>query len=219
PDLAVVLEAAERFRSVTHGAFDPAVEPLMRAWGFHASRRSAPSSAELAEARREVQAARVEVRAGRATLGTASTQLDLGGIGVGYGLDRMADLLRQAGIGRAFLDVSGDCLAIGAPPGERGWLVEIADPARAGGATAETRLRDAALATSANTVSVIRWGRAVRGHVMNPATGYPADALVQATVLARARIEAGARSPAMLVRPEAYAGVVRAWTVNPVRPT
>jgi len=219
PDLAIVLEAAERFRSLTHGAFDPAVEPLMRAWGFHASRQKAPSTAELTEARREVQAARVDVRGRRATLGTASTQLDLGGIGVGYGLDRMAGVLRRAGIGRAFLDVSGDCLAIGAPPGETGWSVGIADPGRPGGVTAETRLRDAALATSANTVSVIRWGRAVRGHVMNPATGYPADALVQATVLARTGIEADALSTATLVRPASYTGVVRAWTVSPVRST
>src|SRR5262249_34096821 len=140
PDLAMVLAAAEGFRSLTHGAFDPAVEPLMRAWGFHASRHSAPSAAELVEARREVEAARVAVRGRRATLGTASTQLDLGGIGVGYGLDRMAGVLRESGILRAFLDVSGDCLAIGAPPGETGWLVGIADPARPGGVTGETRV-------------------------------------------------------------------------------
>jgi thiamine biosynthesis lipoprotein len=131
----------------------------------------------------------------------------------------MAGVLRRAGITRAFLDVSGDCLAIGAPPGETGWPVGIADPARPDRVSAETRVRDAALATSANTVSVIRWGRAVRGHVMNPATGYPADALIQATVLARTGIEADALSTATLVRPASYSGVVRAWTVSPVRST
>ena len=215
PDLAAVLEAAERFRSATRGAFDPAVEPLMRAWGFHASRTTPPSPAELAEARSAVRAARVSVHGRIAALGSGSTQLDLGGIGVGYGLDRMAGVLRRAGILRAFLDVSGDCLAIGAPPGEPGWLVEIADPARPGGVSARTRLRDAARATSANTVSVIRWGRALRGHVMNPATGYPATALVQATVLARTGLEADALSTAMLVAPASYVGIVRAWSIQP----
>ena len=136
---------------------------------------------------------------------------------MGYGLDRVAGVLRQAGIGRAFLDVSGDCLAIGTPPGEPGWRVGIADPGKPGGVRAETRLRDAALATSANTVSVIRCGRAVRGHVMDPATGYPASALVQATVLARTGLEADALSTAMLVTPGAYSGVARAWTVSPAR--
>jgi thiamine biosynthesis lipoprotein len=215
PDLAAVLEAAEGFRASTRGAFDPAVEPLMRAWGFHAERTRPPSAAELREATHAVQAARVSLRGRRAALGSATAQLDLGGIGVGYGLDRMALVLRRAGIQRAFLDVSGDCLAVGAPPGEAGWLVEIADPAKPGGVIARTRLRDSALATSANTVSVIRWGRAVRGHLMNPATGYPASALVQATVRARTGLEADALSTAVLVAPARYAGVTRAWTIVP----
>jgi len=215
PDLATVLAAAEGFRASTRGAFDPAVEPLMRAWGFHAARTRPPSAAELAEATDAVHAARVSLRGRRAALGSAATQLDLGGIGVGYGLDRMALVVRRAGIRRAFFDVSGDCLAIGAPPGETGWLVEMVDPAKPGGVSARTRLRDSALATSANTVSVIHWGRAVRGHVMNPATGYPAAALVQATVLARTGLEADALSTAMLVAPARYAGVVRAWTIEP----
>ena len=215
PDLAAVLEAAEGFRCSTRGAFDPAVEPLMRAWGFHAARTRPPSAAELTEATAAVRAARVSLRGRRAALASASTQLDLGGIGVGYGLDRMALVLRRAGIRRAFLDVSGDCLAIGAPPGETGWLVEIVDPAKPGGVSARTRLRDSAVATSANTVSVIRWGRAVRGHVMNPATGYPASALVQATVRARTGLEADALSTALLVAPARYPGVVQAWTVLP----
>jgi thiamine biosynthesis lipoprotein ApbE len=43
--------------------------------------------------------------------------------------------------------------------------------------------------------------------------------LVQATVLARTGIEADALSTATLVRPASYTGVVRAWTVSPVRST
>jgi thiamine biosynthesis lipoprotein len=213
-DLAAVLGAAERFRAVTGGAFDPAVEPLMRAWGFHASRTSPPSSAELAEARQAVRAARVRVEGREAALGSTTTQLDLGGIGVGYGLDRMGVVLRQAGIRRAFLDVSGDCLAIGAPPGKSGWLVEIADPTVPRRTRGRIRIRDAALATSANTVSVVHWGRTVRGHVMNPATGYPATGLVQATVTAATGIEADALSTAMLVAPARYPGVTRAWSIG-----
>lgn len=210
-DLACVLAAALRFRRVTGGAFDPAVEPLMRLWGFHAPRRTEPGPAEIAEARRAVRAARIVLRGERAELATRETQLDFGGIGVGYGLDCAVAVLRRAGITRAFLDVSGDCYALGAPPGEAGWLVEVADPRRPGRTIAATRLRDAALATSANTVSVVRFGRALRGHVMDPATGWPADALVQATVVARTGIEADALSTAMLVSGRPAPGVLRAF--------
>ena len=213
PDLVAVLRAALDFQRVTGGAFDSAVEPLMRAWGFHAPRSAPPTDAELAEARAAVRAAGIEIAGGRAALRGRTTQLDLGGIGVGYGLDRAAAVLRAAGIRRAFLDVSGDCLAIGAPPGRAGWRVEIAAPGRAGGTIGATSLRDAALATSSNLVSVVRYGRAVRGHVMDPATGWPAAGCRQVTVTARTGIEADALSTAMLVGRRRYPGVLGAWVV------
>jgi thiamine biosynthesis lipoprotein len=212
-DLMAVLGAALRFERVTGGAFDLAVEPLMRAWGFHAPRTTEPSAAELAEARAAVRAARVDLGDGRAALGSRTTQLDLGGIGVGYGLDRAASVLRAAGIRRAFLDVSGDCLALDAPPGESGWRVDVADPDRAGAAIASTRLRHAALATSSNLVSVVRYGQAVRGHVMDPGTGWPAHRCRQVTVVARTGLEADALSTAALVAPKALGLVLRSWVV------
>ncbi|MEA2713355.1 MAG: FAD:protein transferase [Gemmatimonadales bacterium] len=208
-DLALVLSAGLRMEQATAGAFNPAVEPLMRAWGFHAPRATEPSRAEIREAREAVRMARIVVSGHRVTVPQGATRLDLGGIGVGYGLDRAASALRRMGIRSAFLDVSGDCIAIGAPPGqEDGWPVDIAGPGIGTGILASTRLRDVALATSANTMSVVRYGRAVRGHVMNPETGWPADALVQVSVVARTGIEADALSTAMLVSGKPAEGVL-----------
>src|SRR2546429_239635 len=99
------------------------------------------------------------------------------------------------------------------PPGEPGWLVEIADPARPGESIAATRLRDAALATSANTVSTVRYGPLVAGHVMDPATGWPARALTQATVVARTAVQADALSTAMFVSGRGPDGVLQAYRV------
>lgn len=213
-DLTAVLAASLRFERATAGAFNPAVEPLMRVWGFHARRTSEPSQVEIDQARAAVRAARVVISGNEVALPSRETQLDLGGIGVGYGLDRAMLVLRRAGIRSAFLDVSGDCIASGAPPGdELGWLVEIAGPPGGRKFVAATRLRDAALATSANTMSVVRYGRAIRGHVMNPETGWPADALIQVTVVSRTGIEADALSTAMLVSGEPAAGVVRDYKV------
>jgi FAD:protein FMN transferase len=209
-DLAAVLAASIRLERATAGAFNAAVEPLMRAWGFHAPRVSQPSSAEIDRARAAVRAARILVSGDRIAVPSRDTLLDLGGIGVGYGLDRAMSVLRGAGIQSAFLDVSGDCIALGAPPGEeKGWLVEIAGLSQGVKLVAATRLRNAALATSANTMSVVHYGRAVRGHVMNPETGWPAEALTQVTVVSRTGIEADALSTAMLVSGRSAVGVLR----------
>jgi len=212
-DLRTVLGMAEQLRRVTAGAFNVAVEPLMRAWGFHQPRAAPPGAAELGEAREAVWAAVIELDGDRARLPAAHTQLDFGGIGVGYGIDRALAVLSRRGIRRAFLDVSGDCAAIGAPPGTGGWPVAIADPRQAGGVMATVSLRDAGLATSANTVSVVRYGRRVIGHVMSPATGWPAHALVQASVMARSAVAADALSTAMLVAGHAGPGALRAFAI------
>lgn len=212
-DLRRVLHAAAAFRRSTGGAFDVAVEPLMRAWGFHRSRLTAPSPAEIGEAREAAANAVVLLDGAQARLPSAHTRLDLGGIGVGYGIDRALGVLRAGGIGRALLDVSGDLGAIGAPPGESGWPVAIADAERPGSTIAETRLRDAALATSANTVTVRQYGALVVGHVMSAATGWPAAALRQATVVAPTAIVADALSTATLVSGRRPAGAAQTWAV------
>src|SRR5215210_5301547 len=124
-DLRYVLSVSQRLERATAGCFNPAVEPLMRAWGFHRRRATEPSPAELQEATEAVRNARIELNGDRVALPQSATSLDLGGIGVGYGLDRAASVLRGFGISSALIDVSGDCLAIGAPPGQdAGWPIE-----------------------------------------------------------------------------------------------
>jgi len=212
-DLRAVLVLAQRLKRQSRGAFDVAVEPLMRAWGFHQPRRAAPSAAELAEARAAVATAVVRIDGNVARLPHAHTQLDFGSIGVGYGIDRALGVLRDRGVRRALLDVSGDVGALGAPPGADGWLVEIADPDRPGESVAAVRLTNGALATAANTVSLVRYGALVAGHVMDPATGWPARALRQASVVTRTATDADGLSTAMLVSGREPPGVLRSWTV------
>jgi thiamine biosynthesis lipoprotein len=202
-DLLAVLRAAAGFRSQTGGAFDIAVEPLMRTWGFHRPRSVPPTDAEIAAARDAVASAVIRLNGAVAALPTAHTQLDLGGIGVGYGIDLAIAMLRGLGIRRAFVDVSGDCYGLGAPPGEPdGWAVDVAG-------TAQTvRLRDTALATSSNAASVIRLGRLVLGHVMDPAKGRPVSGgHRQMTVIAPTALAADALSTGALVTGRAPAGV------------
>src|SRR2546422_905194 len=85
------------FKRVSAGAFDVAVERLMRVWGFHRRRATAPTATELAEAREAVRAAVVELDGDVARLPSAHTQLDFGATGVGYGIDRRWRCSARAG--------------------------------------------------------------------------------------------------------------------------
>jgi len=205
PVLGEALRLAGSFEARTGGDFDAAIAPLLVAWGFYGPRDTPPREAELREAAEAVRAARIEWQGARVRLATAEARLDFGGLGVGIGLDRAAAMLRSRGIRRALLDMSGDLLLIGAPPGEEGWRVDVADSANPGRFIRRLRLRDAAVATSANTVEVVRYDRAIRGHVM-AADGTPAR-LAQVTVVADSATDADALSTAMLVRGRAWPGV------------
>lgn len=210
-DLATVLTAAAEFRRVTGGAFDVAVEPLMRAWGFREPRRAPPGARELAEAREAVRAAVLRLEGDRAALPVACTALDLGGIGVGYGLDRASAALRRLDVRSALIDVSGDLLAIGTPPGEAAWPIDIVDSRTEGLVIATAHIRDQALATSSNARSVVHFGRMVRGHVMDPAAGIPVEGTLQSTVVAATGIAADALSTAAMVLGHTPPGALASW--------
>ena len=57
-------------------------------------------------------------------------ELDPGGIGKGYAVDRMVDVLKQNGIKIALVSGSYSSIyGMGAPPNEpRGWQIKIRDP-------------------------------------------------------------------------------------------
>jgi thiamine biosynthesis lipoprotein len=115
-------------------------------------------------------------------------RLDLGGIGKGFALDRMAVLLGEWDIGTALLSAStSTVLALAPPPGERGWAVRI------GADQAPQRLYLANQAIGAS-------GTAVRGaHIIDPHTGRPAEGKFRVWAGAPTAAEADALSTAFMV--------------------
>jgi thiamine biosynthesis lipoprotein len=209
-DLRAVAAAAAAFQRQTGGAFNAAVEPLMRMWGFHPLKEQVeyPDRVVYEEALEAVATATVRLDGDHIELPNRHTQLDFGGIAVGYGIDRAVSVLRAAGIRRAFVDVSGDCYGLGTPPGEPdGWVVQIADTAR------EIRLRDAALATSSNAQAVVRIGYWDKlGHIMNPVSGAPVEVDQKVTIVAPTALAADALSTGVLVRQQVPDGVRAIFT-------
>lgn len=225
-DLLAVLGAAAAHRAASGGAFDIAVEPLMRVWGFREARKAVPGSRELAEASAALAAAEVRIAGQRVFLPAAHTRLDFAGIGVGYGLDRAGAVLRRLGIRQALLEISGDLLALGAPPGRDGWPVDIVAPVRApapaeGAAAravaapvlATVRIANQALATSGQSAERRTLGATSVGHVMDPAAGAPVQARWQATVVARSGVAADVLAKALLVSGRRTPAMQASWLV------
>jgi thiamine biosynthesis lipoprotein len=113
-------------------------------------------------------------------------RLDLGGIGKGFAVDRMAAVLEEWGIERALVHGGrSSVVALEPPPGEDGWTLTL----RAGEAPAPVlqRLRARQRALSAS-------GTRKREHILDPRTGQPVARGAVWIVLPRG-LEGG-RSPA-----------------------
>jgi thiamine biosynthesis lipoprotein len=114
----------------------------------------------------------------------AGVGFDPGGIGKGLAADLVAGRLDREGVAGALVNIGGDLRAVGYGPAGDDWTVTI-DPAASGAPVATVSLEGGAVATS--TILRRRWvaDGAVRHHLIDPATGRPAEhPLVSATVIA-----------------------------------
>ncbi len=175
------------------GAFDISVGPLMRVWGFYKGSGRLPHAAEVAAAMAKTGYRHIELdaRARTVRFDRAGVELDPGGIGKGYAVDRMVDILKRKGIGIALVAASGSSIyAMGAPPSSpEGWPIDIRDPWNAAKTAATVRLKDMSLSTSGSYEKFFRAEGRVYAHIMDPRTGYPARGSVAVSVLAPRTID------------------------------
>jgi thiamine biosynthesis lipoprotein len=198
-ELARILAGAREWAASTGGAFDPTVGALVTAWGLREGGR-VPDRRTLARARTRTSWKGFDVDvAARRVRCAPGVELDLGGYGKGVALDAAAAVLRAHGIGAALLNFGGQVLALGAPPGEQGWIVDLADPAARDRPVAALTLRDASIATSSNAErGFVARGRRF-GHVLDPRSGRPVRWRAAASVVAPTAAAADALSTALLV--------------------
>jgi thiamine biosynthesis lipoprotein len=182
--LGLVGRALEGAR-VTGGRFDPTVLGDVLRAGYDRTFEELGGAGGAAGSPLGRGWARVVVDAARSSVTLpAGVGLDPGGIGKGYAADLVVSELRAAGAAGVCVNLGGDLRAEGRAPGGGSWVVGIEHPLRPGPAAMVT-LAGGAVATSSRVRRT--WGPDGdrRHHLIDPATGAPADTgLAAVTVLA-----------------------------------
>jgi len=196
PELFQLLSACVEYSRASEGAFDISVGPLMKLWGFYKGYGSLPKPAEVAAAIGKIGYRHIHLDAAASTVSfdRPGVELDPGGIGKGYAVDRMVDVLRRRGFQIALVAASDSSIyGMGAPPTEpRGWRVEIKDPRNARRAAAEVFLKDMSLSTSGSSEKFFRAEGRTYAHIMDPRTGYPAQGTLAVSIVSPRTIDSEA---------------------------
>jgi thiamine biosynthesis lipoprotein len=199
-----LLTVASEITAETQGAFDITAGALSKAWGFYRGPRRVPSEENLAEALSRVGMRHVVLDAETRSVRyhRLGLEINLGSIGKGYALDRVGEMLRSEWSLSAGLVHGGysSVLALGSEPGEsRGWVVGIQDPRQPDHRLAIVRLRDKALGTSAATFQHLEYKGRKLGHILDPRTGWPAEGMASASVVAPTAAKADALATAFFI--------------------
>jgi thiamine biosynthesis lipoprotein len=197
-EIAALIRRAKELAVKSDDLFNPAIGRLVGLWSFHRDKPGGPLP-EAADIARLVAAhprmSDLTLRSDEVTSSNPAVQLDFGGYAKGCALDRAADLLRDAGISSALINVGGNAMALGRR-GTRPWRVGL-DAPRGAGLLATLELNDGeAVGTSGDYRRYYEIDGKRYSHIIDPRTGYPVAGVESVTVLVSAGAGAGALSDA-----------------------
>ncbi|GAA5070120.1 FAD:protein FMN transferase [Roseibacterium beibuensis] len=198
--LAEVLHLGLEIGRASGGAFDIGMGDAVTAWGFGPGVAAPDSIRAAMETTRRPAHEALEMDDARVRK-AAPIALDLNGIAKGYGVDRLAETLRDHGLRNGLVGIDGEMRAMGLRPDGEAWAIAVEAP------EAERRtphsilaLQDAAVATSGDYRHWIEVQGRRLSHTMDPRRGAPLIASpASVTVVARTCAEADAWATALMV--------------------
>lgn len=183
-ETAELLSFALQIAEETDSALEPTIYPVLTAWGFTTKENHVPSDDEIAELLKNVGYERIQQEDTTVQL-ERGMMLDLGSVGKGYAGNLAAQMLKDNGITSALLDLGGNIQAVGTKPDGSPWRLGLRDPFSDGTLGVLEISNQAVVTSGAYERYFIGEDETRYGHIIDPATGYPAESgLASATVIA-----------------------------------
>ena len=187
--LAKAIEVSEK----SDGAFDITIFPIIQFWRNYFKSKELPDSLEIKRLLKLVDYQKIKIQNDSIHL-PDSFKIDLGGIAVGYSIDRAVEVLKREGIKTCLIDAGGDIFGFG----NRKWKVAVKN-SRGEELIRTFSIQNQGIATSGDYEKFfIKDGKRYH-HILNPKTGYPAWGISSVTVIAPDATTADAYSTTIFV--------------------
>lgn len=210
PAFEAMWEEAERVYTLSGGAFDITVAPLVNYWGF--GRRVPVNTPTLASREAEIDSLRqfvgfdkIRLLNHRVIKSDPRMMIDAGAVAKGQACDLIADVLRHNGCANYLVDIGGEVVCHGLNAQGDKWHVGITKP-KLNNEGAQEDLQevlavdDICMATSGNYRNYYYVEGERRSHTIDPRSGYPVQhSLLSATVVSSSCMRADALATACMV--------------------
>lgn len=197
----VWMKSKELYR-ITEGDFNPAIYPIVEAWGFGRGREAIPDPDKIDSLLVFTDFSQWVLR-NDTIVKPPSGKTDFNAIAQGYTIDVIASFIERQGIGDYFIEVGGEVKTNGSKPGGKKWSLALEMPNFKGiRQNMDTLyLSDAAIATSGSYRKYFEVDGKKYTHTIDPKFGYPVShQLLSATVIAKDCAIADALATAFMVK-------------------
>ncbi len=192
PDLEKAVEASLLFSSLTDGAFDITVSPLIDLWDVK-NRTTPPSQEEIEKALQNVGYKNVK----SAPFSRDDKILDMGAIAKGYIANKLVEYFKEKGAKDVIIDLGGNVALIGEH------TVGIRNPQNPDEIFAVIKAKDKSVVTSGAYQRYFDYNEKRYHHIIDPKTGFPADNnILSVTVVSPSSMIADALSTSIYIMGE-----------------
>ncbi len=185
-DGAVLMERSLELYKSTNGAFDVAIYPVMKAWGFTDGNYQVPDTDALKATLELVDPSLIDYDKETSTVSFKKdgVQIDLGGIAKGYTSSRIMDIYKEKGVTSGLVNLGGNAQVFGTKPDGSLWRVAVQSPDSEDEYLGVLETKDKAIITSGGYERYFEKDGVTYHHIIDPSTGYPADnGLISVTIV------------------------------------
>ncbi len=191
-----------RYGTLTEGAFDVTVSPLLERWGVYKGKLKEVREEKLIPLLKAVSYKNIKIDDNNKVISFAhsQTKVDLGPVVKGYAVDKALELVKISGITAACINYGNVTRMLGSPSGKNAWKIGVPHPIKGDSVIGSLSLSNRGVAFAANYSRYSSVQDKIYNHLVDPKLGKPVTGGVLAvTAIANTAEEAGALATSLFV--------------------